>query len=151
MIKQFVNKLTVRSITRQVRANSPNVQVYNSLFDCHLKPKIDPVTGKLTTVFSLANTIIFNDCEKNAVFYNLDKFRFPNARNVVLFNSHPCDYNVPHRFPEALWIVSSGYGRYFRDIENYHELSYLEYSKLKRAFKSCDYFSSASHIANKKN
>ncbi len=45
-------------------------------------------------VFHHAEIIIAYDWDKNAVYYNLDQFSFPNAKTIELARSHPCEYTV---------------------------------------------------------
>lgn len=42
-----------------------------------------------------SQTIIFDMCNKNFIFYNLNRVTFPKMRSVIL-NSHPCEPEIMH-------------------------------------------------------
>ena len=74
-------------------------------------------------------TVIIKDWDKNGVFYNLDAVRFPNVRQIIML-SHPCEFNVLHRFPCATWITGPHYHRFFIDILNHTTFSEEEMTLL---------------------
>ena len=58
----------------------------------------------LGDVFPYAHTVIFDKCDKNFVYYNLNKDTFPRIDSVIL-NSHPCEPCVLKTFNEKPYFV----------------------------------------------
>ena len=56
-------------------------------------------------IFKKAETIFMTECDKNFVYYWLDKRTFPNVQRIFL-NSHPCEMPVLHRFNDALLYLN---------------------------------------------
>jgi hypothetical protein len=58
-----------------------------------------------------AENVFLTYCDKNFVFYWLHSATFPNAKRIYL-SSHPCEYDVLHRFPKGTLYLSEDYRRY---------------------------------------
>ncbi len=75
------------------------------------------------------------DWNKNAVFYNLDRLRFPDVEHIYFLSAHPCEYSVLFRFlpaTEFRWMLPrAGHHRWFRDLEPQH-LGYIGQSMEQR-------------------
>jgi hypothetical protein len=57
---------------------------------------IHPFRAPLVNPIFKCKNLFLNKCDKNFVYYWLDKKYFPNLVNVYL-GSHPCEYNVLYR------------------------------------------------------
>ena len=84
--------------------------------------------------------LIANAWDKNAVYYNLGKSRFPNLNTIVLL-SHPCEYSVPWRYKNATWICPHGYDKYFDHHPGYVQLSEAETNRLYKAVEAMPCYS----------
>ncbi len=73
--------------------------------------------------------------DKNAVFYNLDRQRFPDVERIYFLSSHPCSYQVLFRFFPAAdfrWMLPrSGHHRWFYDLKPQY-LGYIGQSMERR-------------------
>lgn len=69
-------------------------------------------------VFPNAKLVIFDNCDKNFVYYTFRKDIFPDVE-IFILNSHPCDFAVMHRFADKNiycgYITSTYYKRYLGD------------------------------------
>ena len=62
-------------------------------------------------VFHETETVFINHCNKNFVYYWLDKQTFPNVKKIYL-SSHPCEYPVLRRFPESQIYLAHWFKNY---------------------------------------
>jgi hypothetical protein len=70
-----------------------------------LHPYVDGVSFPNTV------TIFLTHCDKNFVYYWLNKTTFPNVKTIYL-RCHPCEHDVLHRFPESNIYLSDYYSIY---------------------------------------
>src|SRR5687767_14227914 len=65
-------------------------------------------------IFINCNTIFFEKCDKNMIYYWMNTFTFPNVNNIYLLKSHPCDPTVFYRFhnTDTKIYLSQDYLRY---------------------------------------
>ncbi len=63
--------------------------------------------------FNPLESVTFNNCNKNFIYYNMDPYIFPNTQYIYL-NSHPCESTVFSRFynTNTKIFVSSKYKIY---------------------------------------
>jgi hypothetical protein len=75
------------------------------------------------------------DWNKNAVFANLDRQRFPDVERIYFLSPHPCEHSVLFRFlpaTEFRWMLPrAGHHRWFRNLEPQH-LGYIGQSMEQR-------------------
>jgi hypothetical protein len=67
-----------------------------------------------------STTLFLNCCDKNFVFYWLNQRTFPNLKSIYLA-SHPCDYEVLHRFPQStIYLIKKfeNYKKYPEYLDN---------------------------------
>lgn len=142
----------VEGLLAKIEAKDPNVLHLYMIGDgfLHLKgdEKFEGVTrDPFTTRFGLSRPVfrhqilIANGWDKNGVFYNIDKHLFPYLHTIVLL-SHPCEYNVPWRFPVATWICPHGYRRYFEQHPGHVQLSEAQVDRLYKAVNKMPYYTS---------
>lgn len=103
-----------------------------------LEDGFDDVLGDM---FPHAHTVIFDKCDKNFVYYNLTRDRFPRLDNAIL-NSHPCEPCVLRRFyekPHLVYQLTPHYydlfeKRYER-VDNIQKIEKDEYYDLLKSFE----------------
>jgi hypothetical protein len=61
--------------------------------------------------------LVMNGCDKNFVYYWLNKRIFPNVKEIWL-NSHPCDSSVLGRFKNAIIYLSDRFERFKMTYHN---------------------------------
>lgn len=74
--------------------------------------------------FPAARVVSVVGWDKNAVFYNLDRTRFPSVERVNFLSAHPCEYRVLFRFfdeeteagRQFRWGLPREHHRWFRDL-----------------------------------
>ena len=76
-----------------------------------------------------ADTSHFAECDKNFVYYWLNKNTFPNVKSVYLL-SHPCDMRVLHRNFNVIYLRDIFYQRYkTRWAKPLDNIVYVEYGQ----------------------
>jgi len=70
--------------------------------------------NKKGPVFINCTTVFFDDCDKNMIYYWMDRYTFPNVENIYLLNTHPCDFDVFRRFNDTnvKIYLDKNYSRY---------------------------------------
>ena len=53
---------------------------------------------KYGPIFSNCKIVFVDNCDKNFVYYWINKRRFPNINSIYIFDTHPCDSEVVNRF-----------------------------------------------------
>lgn len=71
--------------------------VHNKIIDIK---KCGDIHAQVRPCFIGTQTVFLSDCNKNFVFYWLDRITFPNIKTIYLSN-HPCEYTVLHRFKRS--------------------------------------------------
>lgn len=81
-------------------------------------------------------TLILNDCDKNFIYHWNNRKTFPIVENIFLL-SHPCEYDVFHRWgeqPQVNIFISPQYQRYIdkwaHNVKNIYLLSQNDHNKL---------------------
>jgi hypothetical protein len=87
---------------------SSNVFIIYDLYDCHL-PYVAGILKHITT-------LVYINTEKNTVYYTCSPSLFPNVKNIIMINSHPCEYTVLYRFKDVVWTTNHLY-RYYSDLK----------------------------------
>lgn len=62
-------------------------------------------------VFENVETVFMRKCDKNFVFYWLNKHTFPKVKTIYLV-SHPCEPEIFRRFPEGIMYIADRYSHY---------------------------------------
>lgn len=66
-------------------------------------------------IFPTTKTLIFNNCDKNFVYYNVSSRKFP-VLETIISNSHPCDWDVLRRFKDnpdyEAYLIDKYYSKY---------------------------------------
>ena len=139
--------IDVDSVFTKIEGRDPSVLYLYNIGDGHIwypsnmdleGVRTEPITTWLGTshvkpVFS-HEILIAESWDKNGVYYNLDKSRFPNLKTIVMM-SHPCDYSVPRRYKEATWICPYHTKRYFDGHPGYVETTQAQTDRLYAALK----------------
>jgi hypothetical protein len=89
----------------------PNTVYHDSMItiDNPMRTIEDNVTVRKGIVFH-HETVIFRNCDKNGIFYNLHPQFFPNIKNLYMF-THPCHLHLRRMFPDAniymeTWMIN---------------------------------------------
>jgi len=69
-------------------------------------------------IFINAETIFLSRCDKNFVFYWLNKNIFPKVKNIYLF-SHPCDPEVFYRFEDVIIYLEDYFWNIYKNLWAY--------------------------------
>lgn len=70
-------------------------------------------------IFSRAHAVQLDGCDKNFVYYWLNTYTFPVAKEIIL-NSHPCEMDVLCRFrDQAVMYLDPRFSRYKERLGNY--------------------------------
>jgi hypothetical protein len=86
-----------------------NLDILNEIIDVQKCGDIHPYsTGPR---FPLAKIVFLRSCDKNFVFYWLNKRTFPMVQTIYL-ESHPCETCVLSRFPNATYYILERHRRY---------------------------------------
>lgn len=85
-------------------------------------------------VFPRAQVLMIRHWNKNGVCYALNRTHFPHAR-LILFEGHPCEFEVVCRFPDALWITPQYSHRFFSDIRNHKDVSIETFNRWDQLFQ----------------
>jgi len=83
-------------------------------------------------VFRDVDTLLLLDCDKNFVYYNLNKIIFPNLKRIGLF-SDPCEYRVLMRYDDSVEIGvtdETPKKRWWKDIDGVTKFSFSEKNNL---------------------
>jgi hypothetical protein len=59
----------------------------------------------------LANKLYVRACDKNFVYYWINRYTFPNVKDLYLL-SHPCEPTVLHRAFERIYLSEGDYNHY---------------------------------------
>lgn len=63
--------------------------------------------------FPSVEKLFVRDCDKNFVYYWLNKSHFPNVKTIYL-DCHPCEYPVAHRFKDSAQLfMDEFYYKYY--------------------------------------
>jgi hypothetical protein len=123
-----ISSLNIDLVLQKIKNNDPNILYIRNVPDCKLYVDHDLseninayqyknlLNQTIKSVIFKHEIIIVDGWEKNAVYYNLDKYHFPNAK-IIIMNSHPCEYSTLTRSPNWQWIALYNH-LWFNDFDN---------------------------------
>jgi hypothetical protein len=68
-------------------------------------------------------TLVYINTEKNIVYYTCSPTRFPNIKEIILLNTHPCEHCVLLRFKSVIWKTNQRY-YIFEDMKEEISIEY---------------------------
>ena len=112
--------LLIILISHMYNAELYNNSKWNNLINKQLivynKPYVSisgcgDIHPSLYPIFPNTTTVSINNCNKNFVYYWLDRKTFPNV-NTIYLNSHPCSTSVLSRFKNTTIYLSRRFSSY---------------------------------------
>lgn len=89
----------------------------------------------------LSKVLFMNNCEKNFVYFNLNKQIFPEVKYIFLNGSNPCDSNVLRRFQNSQIYLSEiyydSYKKFFEEKNNVHALMKYQFDDVLERMMEC--------------
>lgn len=121
MYRQALHKIFPTSVvlnTSEVAINRP-LKEFTPVAPLSGNVRFDSVRdGVLQGVHPDVTSVCFNGCDKNFVFYNLYKEKFPNARSFFVFGN-PGGPRVQYRLTGRRVVVPEDLKWYFQDTPGY--------------------------------
>jgi hypothetical protein len=117
-------------ILEQLENGDPRVLIIEGMGDGFLR-----IDEDYTWITEKAETLIVMRWDMNGVYYNLDSIHFPKVKNIILLNSHPCEYGTVSRWKRDTYWFSNNWHRWFMDLENFMELNKSSLDQLNNATK----------------
>lgn len=108
---------------------------------CH---KSDFVAKNATTAF-------VRDCNKNYVFYNIDRRRMPNLKTLYL-DSHPCEFSmVSHWYKNGIKVKYVYNHRWLQEMSEMHPMEFTKISDKEMTEKILEYEKQHEYLCIKQN